>query len=115
MSDQFNQSNDLRQGEKVDYPLHDCLMSGFAMMYLQDPSLLSFQQRIQDRMERNNLGTVFNVGTIPKDTQIIDVLDTVESEAVEPIFSNFLLKLQRGTQLVQYHQSKLDSIRKKTA
>jgi hypothetical protein len=53
-------------------------------------------------LERNNLGTVFNGGTIPKDTQIRDVLDTVESAAVEPIFSDFLLKLQRGTQLVQY-------------
>jgi len=40
LSAQFNQIDDLRQGAKVDYPLHDCLMSGFAMMFFQDPSLL---------------------------------------------------------------------------
>jgi hypothetical protein len=102
LSERFNQIGDLRQGVKVEYPLHDCLMSGFAMMLFQDPSLLCFQQRIQERIQRNNLATVFNVGTIPKDTQMRDVLDTIESEAIEPIFSDFFLRLQRGKQLVQY-------------
>ena len=102
LSDRFNQIDDLRQNAKVDYPLHDCLMSGFAMMFFQDPSLLCFQQRIQDLMERNNLGTVFNVGTIPKDTQMRQTLDLIESEAIAPVFSDFLLRLQRGKQLVQY-------------
>ncbi|MBW2152263.1 MAG: hypothetical protein JRH18_11400 [Deltaproteobacteria bacterium] len=102
LSAQFNQIDDLRQGAKVDYPLHDCLMSGFAMMFFQDPSLLCFQQRIQDRMERNNLGTVFNVGTIPKETQMRDVLDWVSPQAIEPVFPDFLHRLQRGKQLAQY-------------
>ena len=102
LSDRFNRVDDLRQGAKVDYPLHDCLMSGFAMMFFQDPSLLCFQQRIQDLMERNNLGTVFNVGTIPKDTQMRQALDPIESEAIAPVFSDFLHRLQRGKQLVQY-------------
>ena len=102
MSVRFDQIDDWRQGAKVGYCLHDCLMSGFAMMFFQDPSLLCFQQRIQDRMQRNNLGTVFNVGTIAKDTQMRDVLDTIEPEAVESIFSDFFLRLQRGKQLAQY-------------
>ena len=102
LSDRFNQIDDLRQNAKFDYPLHDCLMSGFAMMFFQDPSLLCFQQRIQDLMERNNLGTVFNVGTIPKDTQMREALDPIEPEAIAPVFSDFLLRLQRGKQLVQY-------------
>ena len=102
LSDRFNQIDDLRQNAKFDYPLHDCLMSGFAMMFFQDPSLLCFQQRIQDLMERNNLGTVFNFGTIPKDTQMREALDPIEPEAIAPVFSDFLLRLQRGKQLVQY-------------
>jgi hypothetical protein len=102
LSERFKQIGDLRQGVKVEYPLHDCLMSGFAMMLFQDPSLLCFQQRIQDRMQRNNLATLFNVGTIAKDTQMRDVLDTIEPEAIDPIFSDFFLRLQRGKQLVQY-------------
>jgi hypothetical protein len=102
VSDRFHQIDDCRQDAKVDYPLHDCLMSGFAMMFFQDPSILAFQQRIQDSMERNNLNTVFNVGCIPKDSQMRDVLDSIEPEAIAPIFSDFLLRLQRGKQLSQY-------------
>ena len=102
LSDRFNQIDDLRQNAKVDYPLHDCLMSGFAMMFFQDPSLLAFQQRIQDSIERNNLSTVFNVGTIPKDTQMREILDPIESQAIAPVFSDFLLRLQRGKQLARY-------------
>ena len=66
LSDQFNQIDDFRQNGKVDYPLHDCLMSGFAMMFFQDPSLLAFQQRMQDSIELNNLTTFFGVSNIPK-------------------------------------------------
>jgi len=102
LSDRFNQIDDFRQGAKVDYPLHDCLMSGFAMMFFQDSSLLAFQQRMDDSIQRNNLSTVFNVGTIPKDTQMRQVLDSIESQAIEPVFSDFLLRLQRGKQLAQY-------------
>ena len=102
LTDRFNRIDDLRQGAKVGYPLHDCLMSGFAMMYFQDPSILCFQQRIQDRAQRNNLGTVFNVGTIPKETQMREVLDWVPPQAIEPVFADFLHRLQRGKQLAQY-------------
>jgi hypothetical protein len=77
-------------------------MSGFAMMFFQDPSLLAFQQRIQDSMQRNNLSTVFNVGSIPKETQMRQVLDPIEPKAIAPVFSDFLLRLQRGKQLAQY-------------
>ncbi len=55
LSDRFNQIDDFRQNGKVDYPLHDCLMSGFAMMFFQDPSLLAFQQRMQDSIEQSML------------------------------------------------------------
>ncbi len=54
LSDRFNQIDDFRQNAKVDYPLHDCLMSGFALMFFQDPSLLAFQQRMQDSIEQSN-------------------------------------------------------------
>jgi hypothetical protein len=37
------------------------LMSGFAMMFFQDPSLLTFQQRLQDGINKNNLTTMFAI------------------------------------------------------
>jgi hypothetical protein len=102
MAQQFRQIDDLRQQAKVKLPLHDCLMSGFAMMFFQDPSLLAFQQRIQDQIHQNNLTSVFGVSTIPKDTQMREVIDTVTPEALEPIFADFISRLQRGKQLSQY-------------
>lgn len=102
LSHRFNQIGDRRQEGKVDYSLHDCLMSGFAMMCFQDPSLLAFQQRMQDGMQINNLKTIFHVDAIPQDTQMRDVLDGVPPQEIEPVFPDFLMRLQRGKHLVQF-------------
>jgi hypothetical protein len=42
----FTQIDDHRQSGKVDFTLHDCLMSALAMIFFQDPSLLCFQRRM---------------------------------------------------------------------
>ena len=102
LSDQFAKVVDWRQGAKVDYTLHDCLMSGFAMMLFQDPSLLAFQQRMQDSIQNNNLHNIFQVGAIPKDSQFRSVLDLVFPLDIEPVFTHFINRLQRGKQLAQY-------------
>ena len=102
LSDQFANVVDWRQGAKVDYSLHDCLMSGFAMMLFQDPSLLAFQQRVQDSIQNSNLHNIFQVGTIAKDSQMRSVLDLVSPSDIEPVFNTFINRLQRGKQLAQY-------------
>ena len=102
MANTIKQIDDNRRQAKVDYCMHDCVMSAFAMMYLQDPSLLAFQRRIQDRIQRNNLNTIFGVHTIPKDSQLRNVLDGLPIEALSPIFADFLGALQRGKHLAKY-------------
>lgn len=102
MAQCFRQIEDHRQVEKVDYCLHDVLMTGFAMMYFQDPSLLAFQRRLQEGMQQSNLTTIFGVGSIPKDSQMRDVIDSIPTEALGSIFPAFLNHLQRGQQLDQY-------------
>jgi hypothetical protein len=102
LSEHFRTIVDQRQSGKVDYELHDCLMSGFAMMFFQDPSLLAFQKRMQDSIQANNLNKVFSVNDIPSDTQIRDVLDPLQADALEGIFPVFLHRLQRGKHLVNY-------------
>jgi len=77
-------------------------MSGFAMMFFQDPSLLTFQKRLQKKAQKSNLATSFGVGAIPKDTQMRDVTDRIPTEALAGIFSDFFSALQRGKQLEQY-------------
>lgn len=59
LSERIGQIPDHRNLGDIFYLLHDCLMSGFAMMYFQDPSLLQFQRRLEDEYEQNNLRTLF--------------------------------------------------------
>jgi len=83
----------------VDYTLHDCFMSGFAMMFFQDPSLLQFQQRLQKRFNRNNLKNFFHITTIPKDSQLRQVLDDADNAQVYELFADLFRALQRGKHL----------------
>jgi hypothetical protein len=56
--------------DKVDYSIHDCCMSGFAMMFFQDTSMLEFQKRMQEKIQFNNLSSMFGVSAIPQDSQL---------------------------------------------
>ena len=102
MSECFRQIHDPRQAGKVDHCLHDVLMSGFAMMFFQDPSILAFQERLQEGAQQNNLAKIFGVCSIPKDTQMRDAIDGVPTESLGTIFPAFLNHLQRGRQLDRY-------------
>ena len=102
LSEHFRRINDWRQDVKVDYSVHDCLMSGFAMMFFQDPSILAFQQRLQDGIQKNNLTTIFSVSDIPKDTQMRTVLDVIAASKLDGIFADFIHRLQRGKHLNNY-------------
>jgi len=102
LSSHFSQVDDSRQQGKIEFEMHDCLMSGFAMMLFQDPSLCAFQRRIEDIYQRSNLHSMFDVRNIPKDSQMRDLLDTISPESLEPIFSDFLGQIQRGRHLEKY-------------
>jgi len=98
----FSQIDDRRQSGKVDFSLHDCLMSALAMMFFQDPSLLSFQQRMQDNMQCCNLKTMFGVKAIPGDAVLRKAVDAVDTKLIDPCFSLLFQHLQRGKQLFPY-------------
>lgn len=102
MSEIFAAIADWRQPEKISHSIHDVLMSGFACMHFQDPSLLQFQQRMKKTNHRSNLQTLFGVGTIPKETQMREVIDMVDSKHFGSIFKDYYLRLQRGKYLEQY-------------
>ena len=72
------------------------------MMFLQDPSLLEFQRALQDATNNNNLKTIFSVQSIPKDSQMRDVLDTHSYDSLLEVFTDFFKELQRGKHLEQY-------------
>jgi len=87
---------------KINHALHDCYMSAFAMMFFQDPSLLEFQRRLQQRINCSNLKKVFHITSIPKDTQLRDLLDQGPIDPLEKMFSDLFAPLQRGKHLEAY-------------
>jgi hypothetical protein len=93
---------DGRQQSKVQYSLHDCIMSGLAMMFFQDRSLVAFQRRLQKSFNKNNLKTLFKVADIPQETQLRDVVDRVTPESLAPIFPDFISRLQRSKHLAAF-------------
>jgi hypothetical protein len=98
----FHRIDERRQLGKVEFTLHDCLMSTLAMMFFQDPSLLSFQRRMQDRMQCSNLKNMFAVQAIPSDAVLRKTIDLVDTENIHSCFAILLQHLQRGKQLVPY-------------
>jgi len=96
----FDQIDDHRQSGKIDFSLHDCLMSALAMMFFQDPSVLSFQRRMQERMQSNNLKTTFGVEAIPSDAVLRKTMDPIDTADINPCFATLFEHLQRGKQLL---------------
>ena len=89
----------LEQKEKsvnYDYALSDLLMSGFAMMMFQDPSLLSFQERLRSKHQRSNLETIFGVRKVPKESQMRERLDEVSAEEVRVLLPLLFEEVKRA-------------------
>lgn len=97
IKDEFDQISDFRNGDASAHlhPLSDVLMSGLAMMFVQDPSMLEFQQRLEEKRRGNNLRTLFGVEKIPKTSQFRRILDPVDPLAVQQAFLPCLRKLQK--------------------
>lgn len=102
VSDRVSGFIDPRQKGKIEYTMHDCCQSAFAMMFFQDPSILSFQQRMEDKKQLNNLKTMFGVSKIPRSTQLRTALDEIPSAEIESLFDAFFRPLQRGKQLEMF-------------
>jgi hypothetical protein len=76
----FRKIDDNRDPAKVKYALSDALMSGFTMLFFHHPSLLQYQDRMKQKRGLCNLETIFQVKSIPSDTQMREILDGVQPE-----------------------------------
>jgi hypothetical protein len=93
LADHIDLIKDTRQQAKVRFLLRDCYLSGFAMFFLQDPSLLEFQRRFEDEIQSNNLRTVFGVHDIPVDSQLRDLIDRHSHQPLIGVFSQIFQRL----------------------
>jgi hypothetical protein len=96
LSDTFNNFPDDRDSDRISYPLHDSIMSGFAMFFFQHPSLLEFQRRMKQRRGRCNLQTIFGVSVVPSDTQMRDLLDDAPTEPLRLLLGDLFEGVRRA-------------------
>ncbi len=88
------------RAESVSISLKDALMSGFAVFALKFPSLLQFDQ--QRNARRENLKAIFGIDSPPSDTQMREIIDEVDPEAIRPIFKQVLFEVQRSKGLEDF-------------
>ncbi len=80
----FEQVKDHRASNTV-ISLSDALMSALAMFSLKDSSLLEFDGR---REKGENLKRIYQLETVPSDTQMRAIIDEVSPEALSPQFKD---------------------------
>jgi len=95
----FEKIEDNRNSNAV-IPLPDVLMSAFAMFSLKDQSLLAFDQR--RKQGGHNLRTIFGIGTIPCDTSVRHILDSLDPIDLRPAFKEIFARMQRAKILEKY-------------
>jgi hypothetical protein len=92
----FGGVDDARAAEQLSYSLPDTLMSGFAVMFFQHPSLLQFQRVMEKKRQRCNLQTIFGVHEVPSDTRMREILDEVKPEALRGVLPQLWEKVRRA-------------------
>jgi hypothetical protein len=78
------------------YPLQDTVLSGFAVMFFQHPSLLQFQRAMAKKRQQCNLQTIFGVQAVPSDTQMREILDEVKPETLRGVLPQLWEKVRRA-------------------
>ena len=74
------------------YPLHELLMSVFAMFLLKYVSLLDFDT--QTESERNNLKSIYGIKEVISDSGLRKVLDKVSWKSLRLLFKEQFIKLE---------------------
>jgi hypothetical protein len=92
----FGEVEEPRATDQLRYPLPDTVMSGFAVMFFQHPSLLQFQRAMEQKRRRCNLQTIFGVHQVPSDTQMREILDRVDPDSLRGIFPQMWGKVRRA-------------------
>src|SRR4029077_18304010 len=91
----FAQIAATRGSPRITWEMPAVLMSAFAMLFFQHPSLLEYQRRMQQRTGCSNLKRVFQVAAIPSDTQRREILDGVPTEPLRRVWPQTFAQMRR--------------------
>ncbi len=73
-------------GNNQRYTMGDAALGAFSLFFMQSPSFLDFQVRMQKARGRNNASSLFGIAQIPSMQQIRNLLDPVSPAQVAPLF-----------------------------
>jgi Transposase DDE domain len=85
---------DKRRGTNSTYRVVDFGMAAFSAFFMQSPSFLDFQRRLENEHARSNCQTLFDMPKIPTDNQIRDMLDPAEPKLLHPVFAESIAILE---------------------
>lgn len=87
---------DKRHGLNVMYPMADIGMAAFSVFFMQSPSFLSHQRRLEAGHGRSNCESLFGLSKIPSDNHIRDMLDAATPDLLNPMFAETIGLLRRS-------------------
>jgi Transposase DDE domain len=99
LSEEFAQLPDHRRANSS-YELADVLRSAFAMFSLKSPSLLAFKELT--KQEEKNLKAIYQIRSIPSDTQMRTTLDPLSPAPLRTLFAKLFHKLSEAGVIKEY-------------
>ena len=89
-------------GNNQCYAMGDAGLSAFSVFFLQSPSFLDYQRRMQKERGRNNASSLFGVHQIPSTQQIGNLLDPVAPAHLAPVFVDLVGALEDAGELASH-------------
>jgi hypothetical protein len=86
-------------GNNQRYVIGDAGLSAFSVFFLQSPSFLDYQRRMQKERGRNNASSLFGVHQIPSTQQICNLLDPAH---LAPVFVDLVGALEEAGELAAH-------------
>ena len=86
------------------YTMADIGLSAFSLFFLQSPSFLAHQRRLEEGQGRSNCQTLFGLDRIPSDNHIRALLDPVSPDHFHPVFAEVVSELERSDGLKDFRQ-----------
>ncbi len=86
---------DQRKGKNKKYTMEDIGLSAFAVFYTQCPSFLAAQKAMEESKGQSNAQTLFQIGQVPCDNHIREMLDEVAPKEIYPLYDEILEALRQ--------------------
>jgi hypothetical protein len=95
---------DMRRGGDARYTMADIGLSAFSLFFMQSPSFLAHQRRLEEGQGRSNCQTLFGLDRIPSDNHVRALLDPVDPDHFHPVFAEVVAELEGSGGLEAFRQ-----------